>query len=239
MEVRAPRWETGAVSMDVRRCRWAQSAPDLERAYHDEEWGVPERDDDRLFELLTLEGAQAGLSWSTVLRKRPGYREAFEGFDAARVATFADVDVARLLEDPSIIRHRGKIESAVTNARAIVALAAGGSSLHELLWSFVGDRTLQGARSDSSPLPATSVQSVEMAKVLKRSGFAFVGPTTCYSLMQAAGLVNDHTTDCFRWPALGGRSEKNSRAGCRLNDLSCVGMVSPKLRARREEHRDV
>lgn len=199
------------MSTEVRRCRWAENAPDSERAYHDEEWGVPERDDVRLFELLTLEGAQAGLSWSTVLRKRAGYRGAFEGFDPVRVAGFGNEDVARLLNDPSIIRHRGKIESAVTNARAIVALSGSGSSLHELLWSFVGDRTLQIARPDSSQLPATSAESVEMAKALKRSGFAFVGPTTCYSLMQAAGLVNDHTMGCFRWAALGRRPEVNSR----------------------------
>ena len=158
------------------RCGWVPDGDPLYLAYHDEEWGVPSHDDRHLFELLTLEGAQAGLSWATILRKREGYRRAFAGFDPEVVARFTDRDVERLLADPGIVRHRGKIESTVSNARRA---------------------------GDWRELPAETEESRAMSRDLKRRGFRFVGPTTCYSLMQAAGLVNDHETSCFRHRAVG------------------------------------
>ncbi len=167
-------------------------------AYHDEEWGVPSRDERHLFELLTLEGAQAGLAWTTILHKREGYRRVFAGFDPHAVARFTERDVMRLLADPGIVRHRGKIESTVSNARCILELEGG---LAELLWSFVGGEPIVGRRRTLADLPAETPESRAMSKELKRRGFRFVGPTTCYALMQAAGLVNDHVTGCFRFTA--------------------------------------
>lgn len=169
------------------------------RAYHDEEWGVPQHDDARLFELLTLEGAQAGLSWLTILKRRPGYVRAFRRFNPKVVAAFTADDVERLLEDTAIIRHRGKIESTINNAGAVLALRRSGSSLDELLWSFVGDRPLQHNWKTDPSLSSSTREADLMSKELKKRGFRFVGPTTCYSLMQAAGLVNDHTPKCFRF----------------------------------------
>lgn len=180
------------------RCAWAGESDPLMVAYHDEEWGVPSRDGRHLFELLTLEGAQAGLSWATILHKREGYRRAFAGFDAGAVARFSDRDVERLLADPGIVRHRGKIESTLSNARCILELEGG---LTELLWSFVGGEPIVGRRRTLTDLPAETPESRAMSKELKRRGFRFVGPTTCYALMQAAGLVNDHVTSCFRFTA--------------------------------------
>ena len=172
------------------------------QAYHDEEWGVPEHDDRRLFELLTLEGAQSGLSWLTVLRRRDGYRSAFAAFDPSAVARFTARDVDRLLEDPGIIRHRGKVESTVSNAAAVVALQEAGDSLDGLLWSAVGGHPRTPDRPAGEQLPASTPESAALSQELKRRGFRFVGPTTCYSLMQAAGLVNDHQPDCFRFAEL-------------------------------------
>ena len=180
----------------VVRCPWAEH-DDL-REYHDTEWGVPHHGDAQLFELLTLEGAQAGLSWLTVLRRRDGYRNAFEGFDPERVARFSATDIDRLLSDKSIIRHRGKIESTVTNAVAIVELGTSQESLDSLLWSFVDGRTIQHDWRKDRSLLSSSPASKAMSIELKRRGFRFVGSTTCYSLMQAAGLVNDHLSSCFR-----------------------------------------
>lgn len=180
----------------VTRCSWAEH--DELRAYHDEEWGVPVHDDVALFELLTLEGAQAGLSWLIVLRRRAGYRAAFAGFDPAAVARFGPGDVDRLVDDTGIIRHRGKIESVVSNAEVILGLQGQGGSLDELLWSFVGGRPQLRAWSPDSTLPSSTPEAAAMSKELKRQGFRFVGPTTCYALMQAAGLVNDHHPTCFR-----------------------------------------
>jgi DNA-3-methyladenine glycosylase I len=179
----------------IARCGWVPLDDELYVAYHDEEWGVPERDDRALFELLNLEGAQAGLSWSTILRKREGYRRAFVGWDVERIAQFGDADVERLLGDAGIVRHRGKIEAVVGNARATLALER---PLSELLWSFVdGVPTVNRWRSVAE-IPAQTAESAAMSKELKRRGFRFTGPTTCYALMQAAGLVDDHTVDCFR-----------------------------------------
>jgi DNA-3-methyladenine glycosylase I len=167
-------------------------------AYHDREWGVPLRSDRGLFELLTLEGAQAGLSWSTILQRRSGYRRAFAGFDPKRVARFTAATVARLLRDPGIIRHRGKIESTVANARAFLEIQREHGSFAAYLWSHVGGRPIQGRRRRPREIPAETALSREISRGLKRSGFTFVGPTICYALMQAAGLVNDHLVSCFR-----------------------------------------
>jgi DNA-3-methyladenine glycosylase I len=180
------------------RCAWVPAGDALYTAYHDEEWGVPSHDERHLFELLVLEGAQAGLSWSTILRKREGYRRAFAGFDVERVARFGPKDVERLLADASIVRNRAKIESAVGNARAVVD--SGG--LDELLWSFVGGSPLVNRWRTTAEIPAETAESKAMSRELKRRGFRFVGPTICYALMQSAGLVNDHTVDCFRYAAL-------------------------------------
>ncbi len=167
-------------------------------AYHDREWGVPLRRDRRLFELLILEGAQAGLSWSTVLRRRSGYRRAFAGFDANRVARFTPATVRRLLRDPGIIRHRGKIESAVQNARAFLAIQREHGSFAAYLWGLVGGQPVQNRRRAPRQIPAETALSREVSRELRRRGFTFAGPTICYALMQAAGLVNDHLTSCFR-----------------------------------------
>ena len=177
------------------RCQWAGSEP-LNIAYHDTEWGVPVHDDSRLFEMLTLEGAQAGLSWLTILRKREGYRKAFVGFDPQRVAGFDHQRIEQLVGDASIVRHRGKIESTVNNARRILALWESGQTLHDLVWNFVDGKPQQNHRSSMSELPASTTTSTAMSKALKKQGFRFVGPTTCYAFMQAAGLVNDHLVSC-------------------------------------------
>jgi DNA-3-methyladenine glycosylase I len=185
------------------RCSWAFSSPEM-MAYHDLEWGVPVRDERRLFELLTLEGAQAGLSWSLILAKRDGYRKAFAGFAPDLVARFADADVERLVTDPSIVRNRQKIESTVTNARVIDAMHRAGDTLVELLWSFLSDETLHNTWSELAELPSSTPTSKAMSAELRRRGFRFVGPVTCYSTMQTAGLVNDHVVSCPRWKELGG-----------------------------------
>jgi DNA-3-methyladenine glycosylase I len=180
----------------VTRCAWVPEGDELYAAYHDEEWGVPSHDERHLFEMLVLEGAQAGLSWSTILRKREGYREAFAGWDVVRIARFGDRDVERLIGDAGIVRNRLKIESAIANARATLALAEG---LDELLWRFVGGEPKQNRFKKLGDIPAETAESKAMSKELKRLGFRFVGPTVCYAFMQGCGLVNDHTTDCFRY----------------------------------------
>jgi DNA-3-methyladenine glycosylase I len=179
-----------------KRCAWASVEDDLSLAYHDEEWGVPSHDERHLFEMLTLEGAQAGLSWRTILHKREGYRRAFAGFEVAKVARFSPAKVERLLTDPSIVRNRLKVESTVANARAVAELDG---SLDDLLWSFVDGEPVVGKWSGLGEIPAETDVSRAMSKELKRRGFRFVGPTVCYSLMQATGLVNDHVTTCFRF----------------------------------------
>jgi DNA-3-methyladenine glycosylase I len=188
---------------DSARCAWTGDDP-LYVAYHDLEWGVPVHDDRRLFEFLVLEGAQAGLSWITVLRKRENYRRAFEGFDPGRVARYGPAQVADLLADPGIVRNRLKIESAIANARAVLAVAADFGSFDTYLWSFVGGRPILNAWRSLSELPAATAESRAMSKDLLRRGFRFVGPTICYALMQAVGMVNDHVVDCFRHAELGG-----------------------------------
>jgi DNA-3-methyladenine glycosylase I len=179
------------------RCEWAGTEP-LMVAYHDDEWGTPTHDDRALFELLTLEGAQAGLSWRTILNKREGYRAAFAGFDPATVAGFTDRDVERLLNDASIVRHRGKIESTVNNARQILEVQDEHASFDAYVWSFVDGTPVVGAWTQLGELPSSTPTSVALSRDLKRRGFRFVGPTTVYAFMQAAGLADDHVVTCFR-----------------------------------------
>jgi DNA-3-methyladenine glycosylase I len=175
------------------RCPWAGSDP-LYLEYHDREWGVPLRDDRALFELLCLEGAQAGLAWITILRKRDGYRTAFDGFVAERIAEYTDADRARLLADPRIVRNRAKVDAFIRNARAYLEIGDFG----ELVWGFVDGRPIQNSWEALSDLPAETDASRAMSKQLRARGFRFVGPTICYAFMQAAGLVNDHLVSCFR-----------------------------------------
>jgi DNA-3-methyladenine glycosylase I len=184
------------------RCTWVPAGDALYAAYHDEEWGMPSRDDRHLYEMLVLEGAQAGLSWSTILRKREGYRTAFAGFDAGRVARFGSADIERLMADAGIVRNRLKIESAIANARASLAVCEEDGSLAAYLWSFVGGAPVQNAWATTSEIPAETAESTAMSRDLKRRGFRFVGPTVCYAFMQATGLVNDHTVDCDRYAAV-------------------------------------
>jgi DNA-3-methyladenine glycosylase I len=180
------------------RCAWANPADPDYLAYHDREWGVPLREPRALFELLCLEGAQAGLSWSTILHRRDGYRAAFAGWDPEAVARFGADDEARLLADPRIVRNRAKIAAAIGNARAVLAMRRGGVDLVEHLWSFTGGRTLQRSWRELSEIPTQTDASRAMSGDLRRRGFAFVGPTICYALMQSAGMVNDHLVGCFR-----------------------------------------
>jgi len=179
------------------RCGWVTAEP-IYLDYHDREWGVPLRDDRLLFEALVLDGAQAGLSWLTILKKRENYRRAFAAFDPQRVARFGDADITRLLGDAGIVRNRLKIESAITNARATLALLDDGVRLSEFLWQFTGGKPQQNRRKDLGEIPAETPESQAMSRALKQRGFRFVGPTICYAMMQATGMVNDHTTDCFR-----------------------------------------
>lgn len=180
----------------VRRCGWATTQ--LGMAYHDLEWGIPVRDDRTLFEFLVLEGAQAGLSWETILRKREGYRAAFAGFDPQRVARFDRRTVERLLEDPGIVRNRAKVEAAVGNARALREVQNEAGTFARHAWSFVGGRPLQPRRRSSAEIPSRSPEADALSEDLRRRGFRFVGPTICYAFMQAVGMVNDHEIDCFR-----------------------------------------
>jgi DNA-3-methyladenine glycosylase I len=187
------------MAIDTRvRCAWPGTDP-LNLEHHDLEWGVPSRDRRHLFELLTLEGAQAGLSWTTILRKRDGYRDAFAGFEPERVAAFTPDDVDRLMLDPGIVRNRSKITATIDNARAVVALEKSGIDFVGHLWSFVGGRPIQNRFEKMGDLPAETPASKAMSKDLKARGFRFVGPTILYAFMQAAGLVNDHTIDCYRY----------------------------------------
>lgn len=181
------------------RCGWGNWDDPLYLRYHDEEWGLPSRVRTHLFEMLVLEGAQAGLSWTTILRKRDGYRAAFAAFAPERVAAFTPDDVDRLMLDAGIVRNRAKIESAIDNARALLALEAAGTPFAEHIWSFVGGRPVQNGFTELGQLPAETAESVALSRDLKKRGFRFVGPTTMYAFMQATGLVNDHTVDCFRY----------------------------------------
>src|SRR5688572_9141078 len=180
------------------RCGWVAKGNALYFEYHDREWGVPVRDDRTHFEFLVLEGAQAGLSWSTILNKREGYRRAFAGFDPQRVARFTPARIAKILEDPGIVRNRLKVEGAVTNARAFLAVQKEFGSFDAYVWRFVGGRPLQRRRRNMKDVPATSRESDALSADLRRRGFKFVGSTVIYAHMQAVGMVNDHATGCFR-----------------------------------------
>jgi DNA-3-methyladenine glycosylase I len=180
-----------------RRCFWAAGDP-LLASYHDEEWGVPLHDDRRWYEKLLLDGAQAGLSWLTILRKREGYRRAFRDFDPAAVALFTERDVARLMEDAGIVRNRLKIQSAIRNARAFLEIQAEHGSFDAWIWDFVGGKPIAGTARGPADMPARTALSDRLSKELQRRGFSFVGSTIVYAFMQAAGLVNDHTAGCFR-----------------------------------------
>jgi DNA-3-methyladenine glycosylase I len=192
----------GGYRVAVRRCDWVPDGQPAYVAYHDLEWGVPSFDDRHLFEMLTLEGAQAGLSWATILGKRDGYRRAFADFDAARVARFDRRRVERLLRDPGIVRNRLKVESTVNNARRVLELREHAGDLAGYLWQFVDGAPIVGTWRSTSVIPAETTESKAMSKELKRRGFRFVGPTVCYAFMQAVGMVNDHTTNCFRYQEL-------------------------------------
>jgi DNA-3-methyladenine glycosylase I len=181
-----------------RTCHWAESGGILAR-YHDEEWGVPVHNDRVLFEFLILEGAQAGLSWETVLRKRDRYREVFDGFDAEKIAKYDARNVRTLLADPGIIRNRLKISSTISNARAFLDIQREFVSFDKYIWQFTGGKTLRHVRNTPKDVPAHTAESDAMSKALKRLGFRFVGSTICYAFMQATGMVNDHLKTCFRW----------------------------------------
>ncbi|MFB3908333.1 MAG: DNA-3-methyladenine glycosylase I [Candidatus Eisenbacteria bacterium] len=182
---------------EPKRCAWSGTDP-LYVAYHDEEWGVPVHDDRTHFEFLVLDGAQAGLSWLTILRKREAYRKAFADFDPARVARFTDARIERLLQNPGIVRNRSKVTAAIANARSFLEVQREFGSFDRYIWDFVGGKTRNDRRREMGEIPAKTEESIAMSRDLEKRGFRFVGPTICYAYMQAAGLVNDHVVDCFR-----------------------------------------
>jgi DNA-3-methyladenine glycosylase I len=182
------------------RCDWCGTDP-IYVAYHDEEWGVPERDARALYEKIVMDGFQAGLSWITILRRREGIREAFEGFDPERIARYGARDRKRLMADPRIIRNNQKVDAAIKNAQAFLEIEESGS-FTDLLWSFTGGTTKQNAWKKRAQVPAETKESIAMSKDLKKRGMGFVGPTICYAFMQAVGMVNDHVVDCYRWAPL-------------------------------------
>lgn len=186
------------VKSKVRRCEWANSDPLMIR-YHDDEWGVPVHDDTELFEFLTLEGAQAGLSWSTILKRREGYRKAFLNFDVLKVVSFSEKEIELLLQDEGIIRNRLKIKSAINNAKRFIEIQEEFGSFNQYIWQFVNLKTIQNRFKELKEIPASTDLSNTISKELKKRGFTFVGPTICYAFMQSVGIVNDHLIDCFRW----------------------------------------
>jgi len=189
----------------MKRCEWANKN-DLDMSYHDHEWGVPVHDDRSLFEFLVLEGAQAGLSWSTILRKREGYRKAFDNFDAKKIAKYSEADVSRLLANPEIIRNRLKVNAIVTNARSFLRVQKEFGSFDRYIWQFVNGKPIQNSWKKITEIPSTSSESVAMSKDLKKRSFKFVGATICYAFMQAVGMVNDHVVSCFRYDEVKSRS---------------------------------
>ena len=186
------------MNMQKQRCTWCGSDP-LYVSYHDDEWGVPVHDDRRLFEFLVLEGAQAGLSWLTILKKRENYRRAFDNFDIERIARYGPQDITRLLHDPGIVRNRLKIEAAIRNASGVLCIREEYGTLDTFLWRYVDGSPVQNARKGITDLPAKTKKSDQISKDLKKRGFNFVGSTICYAFMQAVGMVNDHVQDCFRY----------------------------------------
>ncbi|MFL5699315.1 MAG: DNA-3-methyladenine glycosylase I [Ktedonobacteraceae bacterium] len=184
--------------MTIQRCAWAY-ASQLETDYHDTEWGVPVHDDRKLFEFLILEGVQAGLSWSLILKKRPEYVQAFDGFDASKIADYDDRKYQELLTNPGIVRNRMKIQAAIQNARSFLQVQSQFGSFDTFIWQFVGGKPIQNAIQTLQEIPAKTSESDAMSKELKKLGFAFAGSTICYAFMQAVGMMNDHTVNCFRW----------------------------------------
>jgi DNA-3-methyladenine glycosylase I len=187
---------------ELERCRWAGSDP-LMRAYHDEEWGVPLHDSRALWELLMLEGFQAGLSWNIILRKREAFRKAFKGFDPKKVARFGEDDIERLMQDEGIVRARAKIHATISGARIYLAMEKSGEDFATWVWGLAGGKPIQDSWNQSGPIPAKTELSEQISKALKQRGFKFVGPVIVYAWMQAAGMVNDHATGCFRRRAVG------------------------------------
>jgi DNA-3-methyladenine glycosylase I len=185
----------------MNRCEWAGDDP-LMIEYHDEEWGKPVYNDTKLFELLVLESAQAGLSWKTILHKREGYRKLFKSFDVKKIAQFTDSDVERLLLDPSIIRNRAKIEATINNAKRFIEVQKEFGSFSKYMWQFVNGKPIDGKRKSTNDIPAITEEAITFSKDLKKRGFKFLGPTTIYAHMQAAGMVNDHVEYCFRYEEL-------------------------------------
>ena len=210
----SPPYPPSPVTAGPPRCDWART--ELGIAYHDTEWGVPQHDDRRLFEFLILEGAQAGLSWETILRKRPAYREAFDEFDPSRVARYDARKLAKLLTNPGIVRNRLKISGAVQNARSFLAVRREFGSFDQYVWRFVGGTPIQNRWTRQSQVPARTAESDAMSKSLRERGFTFVGTTICYTFMQAVGMVNDHLIACHRYNALANQAHppsKKRRAG--------------------------
>lgn len=185
----------------MKRCEWANRT-ELEQSYHDKEWGVPNHDDRSLFEFLVLEGAQAGLSWSTILRKREAYRKAFDNFDARKISRYSEHAISRLLANPGIIRNRLKIHATITNAGAFLQVREEFGTFGAYIWQFVDGRPIQNSWRQMTDIPASTSESESMSKDLQKRGFKFVGPTICYAFMQAVGMVNDHVVDCFRYEQL-------------------------------------
>jgi len=205
----------------MRRCEWANRG-ELERFYHDNEWGVPIHDDRILFEFLILEGAQAGLSWSTILKKREGYRKAFDNFDARKISKYSKADISRLLHDSEIIRNRLKISATISNARAFLQLQKEFGSFDNYIWQFVKGKTIRNSWKKIADIPSSTPDSNAMSKDLRRRGFKFVGTTICYAFMQAVGMVNDHVVGCFRYKELKSKAEHcesahriADKSGCR------------------------
>ena len=195
----------------MKRCEWANRG-ELEQSYHDNEWGVAIHDDRSLFEFLILEGAQAGLSWSTILKKREGYRKAFHNFDARKISRYTEEDVSRLLVNPEIIRNRLKITATITNARAFLQLQKEFGSFDHYIWQFVNGKPIWNSWKKITDIPSSTPESDAMSKNLQKRGFKFVGTTICYALMQAVGMVNDHVVGCFRYEELKNKSEHNESA---------------------------
>jgi len=182
----------------MKRCKWAENS-EIERVYHDEQWGVPVHDDRLLFEMLTLESAQAGLSWSTILAKREGYLKAFDNFDVEKVATYSEEKIEILLQNPNIVRNKLKVKATVNNAKIILEIQKEYGSFDAYVWSFVEGETIQNSWKEASEVPASTALSDAMSRAMKKRGFKFVGSTICYAYMQAVGMVNDHLTTCFRY----------------------------------------
>jgi DNA-3-methyladenine glycosylase I len=185
----------------MKRCEWANKS-EMEQSYHDNEWGVPVHDDRRLFEFLVLEGAQAGLSWSTILRKREGYRKAFDNFDVRKIARYSEHDVSRLLANPEIIRNRLKINAAISNAGALLQIQKEFGSFDQYVWQFVHGKPIRNSWERLTEIPCNTLESDAMSKDLRKMGFKFVGTKICYAFMQAVGMINDHVVGCFRYKEL-------------------------------------